>query len=89
MADYVTNEVSVRPGMKLIVLTENWICRWKELNDDENKITFENLWNVIFLMAHNQLVDKHRNRFPSLSAPEKESPISSYFFTTGYLNLLV
>eukprot|EP00944_MAST-04C_sp_MAST-4C-sp1_P010733 g10733.t1 len=50
-----------------------WIERvdnQSKLNDDENKITFENLWNVIFLMAHNQLVDKHRNRFPSLSAVE-------------------
>lgn len=40
------------------------------LQNDENKILFENLWNVIFSLAHNQLVEKQKNRFPTLSAVE-------------------
>eukprot|EP00944_MAST-04C_sp_MAST-4C-sp1_P008778 g8778.t1 len=84
--DNVTNKVSGWLDLSTIYSIEDEvdcidgkldISRWIEhidneskLNSDEKKITFENLWNTIFLLAHNQLVDKHRMRFPSLSAIE-------------------
>ena len=92
--DNVTNKVSGWLDLSTIYSIEDEvdcidgkldISRWIEhidneskLNSDEKKITFENLWNTIFLLAHNQLVDKHRMRFlPYLrlnyiDGPEKE-----------------